>query len=310
MAQIGTIRLQTQNNGTVSVPVFNTGDSGSSVYEFVRVQTASGTGFIPLVDTTDSSYPYLRVQSQNHGIVAVHDSATAFAIPDSEANQKLIHRWLLNDVNGSVADSVGSATGANNGVVSVEGDYAGGSAGDGGTGDNYIATASLGSFGSNLSTDHAIAFSVDSYAGGDFPHIGIVNTGSSGSVDCDIQFDSPSNGAVSYRLRDSTGDIYSERTDSGGYVDDQQPHRIVINKTANTGAGGIDIWVDKTNVQSSIVFDQGFDTSENFTHDYYLFARNNAGSVIDSLNAVLDDYCIFNDSLTQSEIESYTYPWS
>jgi len=72
MAQIGTIRLQTQNNGTVDVPVFDTGDSGSSVYEFVRVQTAGGTGFIP----ADASYPYLRVQTQNNGIVAVNDTAT------------------------------------------------------------------------------------------------------------------------------------------------------------------------------------------------------------------------------------------
>lgn len=76
MAQIGTIRLQTQNNGTVSVPVFDTGDSGSSVYEFVRVQTAGGTGFIPLVDPADASFPYLRVQSQNQGVVAVHNESS------------------------------------------------------------------------------------------------------------------------------------------------------------------------------------------------------------------------------------------
>jgi len=81
MAQIGTIRLQTQNSGTVSVPVFDVGDSGSSVYEFVRVETATGTGFIPVTSTNDAAYPYLRVQSQNNGIVAVTD--TASAIPDS-----------------------------------------------------------------------------------------------------------------------------------------------------------------------------------------------------------------------------------
>lgn len=83
MAQIGTIRLQTQNNGTVDVPVFDTGDSGSSVYEFVRVQTAGGTGFIPVVDPADASYPYLRVQSQNQGIVAVHNKASLEAATDT-----------------------------------------------------------------------------------------------------------------------------------------------------------------------------------------------------------------------------------
>jgi hypothetical protein len=73
MAQIGTIRVDTQNNGTVSVPVFDTGDSGSSIYEFVRVQTGSGTGFIPVEDTSNATYPYLRVQSQSHGTVAMTD---------------------------------------------------------------------------------------------------------------------------------------------------------------------------------------------------------------------------------------------
>lgn len=75
MAQIGTIRVETQNDGTVDVPVFDTGDSGSDVYEFVRVQTEGGTGFIPVVDPADASFPYLRVQSQNNGVVAVHDEA-------------------------------------------------------------------------------------------------------------------------------------------------------------------------------------------------------------------------------------------
>ena len=75
MAQIGTIKLET-GSGPVEVPVFDTGDSGSDVYEFVRVQTSSGTGFIPVVEPADASFPYLRVQSQNQGIVAVHNEAT------------------------------------------------------------------------------------------------------------------------------------------------------------------------------------------------------------------------------------------
>lgn len=88
MAQIGTIRVDTQNNGTVSVPVFDTGDSGSSIYEFVRVQTGSGTGFIPVEDTSNATYPYLRVQSQSHGTVAMTDRNSASAIPDT---------WLQDD---------------------------------------------------------------------------------------------------------------------------------------------------------------------------------------------------------------------
>lgn len=73
--QYGTIRLQT-GAGTVSVPVFAAGSSGSSVYEFLRVGTPSGVGYIPLVDPADAAYPYLRIQTQNHGVLAVHDSSS------------------------------------------------------------------------------------------------------------------------------------------------------------------------------------------------------------------------------------------
>jgi len=83
MAQIGTVRLETQNSGVVDVPVFEPGDSASGIYEFVRVETASGPGFIPVTDPVDATYPYLRVQSQNNGIVAVTDTPGS-DIPDSE----------------------------------------------------------------------------------------------------------------------------------------------------------------------------------------------------------------------------------
>jgi len=82
MAQIGTVRLETQNSGVVDVPVFEPGDSASGIYEFVRVETASGPGFIPVTDPVDATYPYLRVQSQNNGIVAVTDTPGS-DIPDS-----------------------------------------------------------------------------------------------------------------------------------------------------------------------------------------------------------------------------------
>lgn len=108
MAQIGTIKLQTQNNGTVSVPVFNTGDSGSDVYEFVRVQTASGTGFIPVVDPASASYPYLRVQSQNQGVVAVHNEAT-LVDPD------LYEQWDISQQSESDGSTIDPLVGQENG---------------------------------------------------------------------------------------------------------------------------------------------------------------------------------------------------
>jgi hypothetical protein len=86
MAQIGIVKIQTQNSGVVNVPVFEEGDAGNGVYEMVRVQTESGTGFIPVVDKKDSSFPYLRVQTQSHGTLAVHNSS-------SLSNTKLIDNF-------------------------------------------------------------------------------------------------------------------------------------------------------------------------------------------------------------------------
>lgn len=88
MAQIGTVGVQTQNNGTVSVPVFDTADAGSDVYTMWRVQTASGIGFIPLVDPASASYNYLRVQTENQGVVAVHNEASLlqYSVVDSFAD--------------------------------------------------------------------------------------------------------------------------------------------------------------------------------------------------------------------------------
>lgn len=114
MAQIGTIKLETQNSGVVDVPVFETGDSASGIYEFVRAETASGTGFIPVTDPADATYPYLRVQSQNNGIVAVTDTAGS-EIPDSG-----VSRWTFDDADtdsGSALDVWNNNDGAINGAT-------------------------------------------------------------------------------------------------------------------------------------------------------------------------------------------------
>lgn len=112
MAQIGTVRLETQNSGVVDVPVFEPGDSASGIYEFVRVETASGPGFIPVTDPVDATYPYLRVQSQNNGIVAVTDTPGS-DIPDSG----VARHEFEGDYSDSWSSSVGDFAGTGNGTV-------------------------------------------------------------------------------------------------------------------------------------------------------------------------------------------------
>lgn len=87
MVQIATAKIETQGSGTVTVPVFELGDSGSSVLEIFRLETGSGTGFIPLVDPANSNFPYLRVQSQNQGVVAVHNEVALTITADVVYNE-------------------------------------------------------------------------------------------------------------------------------------------------------------------------------------------------------------------------------
>jgi hypothetical protein len=77
MAQIGTIKIQTQN-GERTVPVFDLGDSGSNIYEYLRVRTPSGTGFIPLASLNDAAFSEIRTETQS-GILAIHDSSSTIS---------------------------------------------------------------------------------------------------------------------------------------------------------------------------------------------------------------------------------------
>lgn len=72
MPQIGTIEFETQNNGTVELPVYETADFGPNVYDYLRVQTESGIGAIPITNVNDASYEFVRFQTNSHDVTAAH----------------------------------------------------------------------------------------------------------------------------------------------------------------------------------------------------------------------------------------------
>lgn len=94
MAQIGTIKIQT-DVGIVEIPVFNEGDSGSNVYEFLKIQTENGTGFVPLVEPKDADYNYIRINTENNGVLAINKS------------KSIVSKLIDDDFNGSSGDSLG-----------------------------------------------------------------------------------------------------------------------------------------------------------------------------------------------------------
>ena len=234
-----------------------------------------------------------------------------FAIPDTEADQKLVHRWVLDDVDtGTATDSVGSADGTVNGVTSVSGDWAGGSAGEGDGTDDYIGTTTWGSFGSNMDSDYALAFSVSS-ATQDVA-LGVTNSGGNESQTLTARFDDDYGGnlnTLTYAVRDDTSDLggYSS-VESSTELTSGGPYRVVINKTGNTAAD-IDIWVNQTEDSASTNRGQSGTNFIDFNEPIPLFAGNARGTIKSFNGGILDDICVFGDSLTDTEIQSYSNPW-
>lgn len=97
MSQIGTVKFETATHGVVEVPIFQLGDSGSNVYESVRVDTGNEIGFLPTVDPPDADYEYIRFLTNQHGTVAVF----------TDTNIGLDVNFVI-DTSGSIGDSTQS----------------------------------------------------------------------------------------------------------------------------------------------------------------------------------------------------------
>jgi hypothetical protein len=231
----------------------------------------------------------------------------ADAIPDSEANQKLIHRWYLSEDTDPFIDQIGSADGTNNGTTQVTGDWVDGAARDGDGTDDYIDTTSLGSFGSNMDTNFAIGLSLQSTGSGRM--IGVGNAFAKDDTRLLVALgDFLTAGALGVFIRDGGGDVLSVETSTAGF-DDGSEYRFIINKTGNN-AGDIELWVNQTERTTTIDQDQAFSNPTNFDKSVSLFAEhNNDGTFGNYMDTVLDDICIFDSSLTHSEIQSYQNPW-
>jgi hypothetical protein len=235
-------------------------------------------------------------------------SEGATVIPDSEANQKLVHRWILDDVgSGTATDTVGSADGTVNGVTSITGDWAGGSAGDGDGTDDYIATSPLGTFGSGRN-NFAVAFSVQTTTTAT-----VAGERHGGFTDTRLYLDNTFNstdGAPALAL----GEDVNERTDAveiDQTIADGNPYRVVIN-VLDASTQSYEGYINQSATGTTMVRTDNVDGSNftDFQYDFSLYAYNFDGSKTAFTDAIIDDFCLFGEDLTQAEAESYVNPWS
>lgn len=230
------------------------------------------------------------------------------AIPDSEANQKLRNRWLYGQ-NEPFADQIGSADATNNGTTEISGDWVDGAARDGdGVGD-WVGHTTLGSFGSSMDTGFAVGLSfagTEGLSGGAGNSLlGTFNDGSNTA----IQIPDAGNNNRFILIRDDSGNDARVLWSNASNFEDGEPHRIIVNIPDTTNASTYELWVDQFEESLSIDSDTSPGDFSDFEFPLSFFARNVRGSILSHTDCILDDICLFEDSLTQSEIESYQTPW-
>ena len=229
------------------------------------------------------------------------------AIPDSEADEKLLHRWVLDDVNDSVEDSIGDQDGTVSNVSSIEGDFAGGAAADGSSNAEIDIGEIQNWIGDLTDGGGSIAFTVDNLTDGETQYRLLGDA--SGSSDAYVRLntdednDNQEDGNLVFFLRDEAGDDLTVGFDNVN-IADGDPHRIVIN-VIDPAANDIEAYADQ--VDDTAI---GRSDGPNDFSDISNFKLFQWGGVENpTFEDVIDDVCIFDESLTEAEATSYNNPW-
>lgn len=228
---------------------------------------------------------------------------------EPESNEKLSHRWVFDNIDEAVEDLEGNAEGSNDGIQSVEGDWVGGSAGDGRGIDGHISTIPLEDLLFDRESPHAVAFSIQFSDTSDDSALVGVSSSSTDIWQAYVNEDGDFNhdpGNIGFMIRDGGGDSLTVHASED--LSDGQPYRIVIN-VLDPANNNIEIWINQSEY-TNIVREENPSNMSSVSEEMAMFSRNNGGTIDQHSDVILDDICIFNESLSQSEIEEYQNPWN
>jgi len=303
-------RTQTDSNGEYEFtsndlpPTYQKGANEEVYYCAVRADyLESGSG-----DPLDNGRFY--TWSPPEGYI------TAYALETTYLNDA-IHAWRFDEGSGTtVADDINSADGTINGDnmwlsdTKYVDDYALTSDGT----DDYVQIPKgdiVESPGSYLVDGPvAIVLTVDDYAG-DTSTDNLMGNSTGSNEGFIISSSRNNSGSVEVSFTDDTSTSLFVETDSGGYIDDQNPHRVVVQKTGNF-ASDCEIWVDgDEKAASNLTGDNQMDTFTGLEFDPVFFANNDSGSVTSYTAFTMDFPKIVDDALTQTEIQDdyNAQPW-
>lgn len=229
-------------------------------------------------------------------------------IPDSA-----VYRWKLDDVNGTISDSVGSNNGSNNGITSTSGEWIGGSAGEG-DGSSHIMFDTLPELTNIGSGTYSVAFTIqttdnDVYVAGSRANESkdgrlIFGIGSPSGIDA-------SGGRMGIKRARTDSPSSGQRLATTTEINDGQPHRVVFTSDGPF-ADDCMFYVDGEPGISSERNGDVDNGSGDLTVDFAMFGSNRDGSVSLEMDGILDEWIFFDDELTDSEVDDdyQRQPWS
>jgi hypothetical protein len=118
-----------------------------------------------------------------------------------------------------------------------------------------------------------------------------------------------SEGAINFEI-DDDGNSNTEaiNTDSTGFADGTR--RRIVCQTGDATANTHEIWVNGSQVPTSVTSSQGGSSYVDFSNSIYMFAVNEGGDSA-NISATIDNPDVTNRKLTQSEIQDdyNNQPW-
>jgi hypothetical protein len=199
----------------------------------------------------------------------------------------------------TTTDAIGSADGTITGATWADGSWIG-DYGLEGDGSSHVETSTLGSFGSSMDTDFAVAMTIKMH-----DQNAILGYEKSSSTRLEFRTDTASDltgDGFGVLVRDGTND--DGEIQSSSDITDGTPHRCLFNKKTNT-VSNWELWIDGNQDNATIHRNAWIGADmEDFADPLPLLASFHTGSLDGRLNVVVDDIIIFDDPLLTSQIQN------
>lgn len=214
------------------------------------------------------------------------------------AKEKVVQWYPMAEGSGDV---VGYGGGTRHGPTWIEDDkWMGGYALEGDGVDDYVETTNWGEFNSRTDEGWAICFTVEVHATGSHVHyFGARNE--SRDAEFSVRMRARTGDLPDLNVRISDGELFEVETEESFGVNNTV--RFVVQVTGELMSNNVEIWKNGTKETLHVHSSGTSSVLSDVQFPYALFAQNNSGDIINQLDGAIDDFIVYGDSLTESEIQ-------